>query len=295
MKQKRYCDECGNVCEESRCPICGRKTRVYHEANKTSITAKKTDWQYSEQNVEKKEKKKIQLPKQEFTRTNKPSFDINKVWKILGVIIGVILVVMPLLTSFFEDDTDDYVDYSYEEPIKGNINRTITSEDISIQCELDEEEYDPGVQKIMLTNTSDYIIDVALVENDTPLVYYTLPAHAEFEELVFDEKLSVCDAQTDLAYEMSEKPSVQTYVLKKEITDFDDLYTLTLNEQIDEEQMEQLMQFLYSQLYYKYESYINLEVFIQEEHQFDAEFDFYEGTIIFTNVVVENVPEDIFI
>lgn len=55
------------------------------------------------------------------------------------------------------------------------------------------------------------------------------------------------------------------------------------------------MQFLYSQLYYKYESYINLEVFIQEEHQFDAEFDFYEGTIIFTNVDVENVPEDIFI
>lgn len=27
MKRHRYCDECGNICDEERCPICGRKTR----------------------------------------------------------------------------------------------------------------------------------------------------------------------------------------------------------------------------------------------------------------------------
>ena len=77
--------------------------------------------------------------------------------------------------------------------------------------------------------------------------------------------------------------------------DYEDIYTLTLDEKMDENQMEQLMQLLYAQLYYNYESYINLEVYIQEEHQFDAEFDFYVGTIVFINGDGENVPEDIFI
>lgn len=295
MKQKRYCDECGNVCEESRCPICGRKTRAYQEVKKASIFEEKSTWQNSNHHVDKKEKKKIQLPKGEFTSTHKQSIDKNKVWKILGGIFSVVLVVLPLLFSFFEENSDNYEDYSYEEPIKGNVDRTITTEDISIQCELDEEEYDSGVQKVTLTNTSDYMADVVLVENDTPLVYYTLPAHAEFEELAYDEKLSVCDAQTDLVYEMSENPTIQTYALKKEIKDYEDIYTLTLDEKMDENQMEQLMQLLYAQLYYNYESYINLEVYIQEEHQFDAEFDFYVGTIVFINGDGENVPEDIFI
>lgn len=29
MERKRICEDCGNICNDVNCPICGRKTKVY--------------------------------------------------------------------------------------------------------------------------------------------------------------------------------------------------------------------------------------------------------------------------
>lgn len=330
MSRKRYCKECGNVCEEERCPICGRRTHVYtgsYQENDDFVDVSK--YQLPMEDVAKEEDvlqetprsqehdrrehrfhhvncKNLRLhmekgshPYYEHVRIKKNSPNMIK-WIRFVVVVMVLAFFLPLMVNMFvfdEDENNVYNEQDTYDYVTGNIDMEEVYDTVDISCTLEEYDAQEDVQKVTLENDSPYLVKADIPRDDNIDFYVSLPAYSTIEELLYESHLDSCKAEVYGAYEMDiEQPQVSYEVRKIVEDEYFYRYALILKESIEEDELETLLRYLYAEYAseFSYEPDL-LAIYEGDRHLYDAYIDYEEGIIQIESVDGYDELYDIYI
>lgn len=334
MSRKRICEDCGNICNDERCPICGRKTKVYtgsfrqedtlYDASKYRVTDNRKSesdiFEQKKERIDDDEKGKEQRyhhtggkhlrlrmekgghPYYEHVKGNDTQKNILLV-RLFGILLMIAVVVAIVLISVSSDKfRDDDPTSSNREDIEdgfvsGNISKQEVDEEVTLTCTVMDYESADGAQVITTENKTPYLVKTDLMKGDDFVGYLSLPAHSKTEYLIYDENLSACKNRTYGVYEMDiEKPQIEYVFTSHYKADYTMEARIDLKEEIDMEQLEILMRYLYAQVSESYMYDISsVSIYHGDSELYEAFFDFTQGIIQFGAVDASNTPSDIYI
>lgn len=245
--KKRYCPFCGSKTNDHICEICGRNTKpIEMLAHEKELDLVKDDIcldKHEEKTTHTSSHKRPVLHMhqgehpyyEEVKKKEAFSFNSEQMKKGLSVLVAVVIVIIAIVSSIFEDKTeedpetyvyfDDYATYHDEAPE-------------NLSCEVKKL---GGDNVMVVNNDSDEFLTYELLNEKDEMIRYIayMQPHSTRMASAYNEQISQCKIQYDYSYSLDyHNPSVPYHIQES-----DDEIIYQLDQNVSENELHDILQY----------------------------------------------------